>query len=578
MFLGSFQCQIPVPHMADLMAPRYQSFQIEKPVSEFFTGTYPWDEKDQDADKEEAHSLDVEDEEIDLRAIGKFEITHILFHEDLPEMKEIRDGKQCQAPTKWGASALQATVSMGRGHYCTRQLTTLVRKFLDDRTFLLVNPYGDWNQSMLIDEDLSLDINLYLQEIGKDVSAKKVKGQYADGHECEDVVYYQDHTFLPQWKVLEARMENWSKENEKEHGPRPDGKTVISWFNDECIFYANDRTLRGWYHKDSPEKPYTKGEGAPLMIGKFVSAKFGWLQSPDGKQSTRIIMKPGKNCDGYMTADDIVDQANCAMDILTEWYPEYEHVSIYDNTPTHLKRPDGLLSARRMPKNIPKEGHNWVVEVTKRDNTGNPVHLPDRTTAKEKIKMGNARFADGTPQALYFPEGHPRTGVFKGMAYILEECGLVKELKLHAECKNFKCAPLAIDCCCHWVLYNQPDFTHIPTILKNTCNTRGFRLIYLPNFHCELNFIEQCWGYAKRIYRLNPPSSKEEVLEKYALAVLDSISLAQMRRFSNRSQKFMDAYVKGLNGRQAAWAARKYKGHRVLPDSLMDDLEKAKIT
>jgi len=140
-------------------------------------------------------------------------------------------------------------------------------------------------------------------------------------------------------------------------------------------------------------------------------------------------------------------------------------------------------------------------------------------------------FLDGTPQALYFPEGHPRAGVFKGMTYILEERGLVKESKLHAECKNFKCAPPAIDCCCCRVLYNQPDFTHVPTILENACNTRGFRLIYLPKFHCELNFIEQCWGYAKRIYRLNPPSSKEEVLEKYALAALDSISLAQMQRF-----------------------------------------------
>jgi len=39
----------------------------------------------------------------------------------------------------------------------------------------------------------------------------------------------------------------------------------------------------------------------------------------------------------------------------------------------------------------------------------------------------------------------------------------------------------------------------------------------------------------------------------------------------------MDAYMKGLNGQQAAWAARKYKGHCVLPESLMDDLEKANI-
>ena len=458
----------------------------------------------------------------------------------------------------------------GRGCYCACQLAALVRKFLDDRTFLPVNPYGDWNQTMLIDEDLSNDINLYLQEIGKDVLAKKVvnflsreevkqkhsitkaiseetahqylnalgyrfctakKGQYADGHEREDVIYYQDHTFLPQWKALEARMENWSKENEKEYGPRPDGKTVIPWLNDKVIFYANDRTPCGWYHKDSPAKPYTKVEGASLMIGKLVSAKFGWLQSPDGKQNARVIMKPGKNHNGYMTANDIINQANRAMDILTEWYPEYEHVLIYDNAPTHLKRLDGSLSACRMPKNIPKEAPNWGVEVTKCDNKGNLVYLPDGTTAKEKIQMGDARFADRTPQALYFLEGHPPAGVFKGMAYILEERRLVKESKLPTECKNFKCTPLAVDCCCHQVLYNQPDFTHVPTILENSCNAREFRLIYLPKFHFELNFIEQCWGYAKRLYRLNLPSSKV-VLEKYALAALDSISLAKMRRFA----------------------------------------------
>ncbi|THU97542.1 hypothetical protein K435DRAFT_662608 [Dendrothele bispora CBS 962.96] len=36
-----------------------------------------------------------------------------------------------------------------------------------------------------------------------------------------------------------------------------------------------------------------------------------------------------------------------------------------------------------------------------------------------------------------------------------------------------------------------------------------------------------------------------------------------------------DAYLKGLNGRQAAWAARKYRGHRVLPESVMEDMRKA---
>ena len=46
-------------------------------------------------------------------------------------------------------------------------------------------------------------------------------------------------------------------------------------------------------------------------------------------------------------------------------------------------------------------------------------------------------------------------------------------------------------------------------------------------------------------------------------------------RFANRSRRFIDTYDKGLNGKQAAWAARKYCGHCVLPDLLMNDLEKA---
>lgn len=37
----------------------------------------------------------------------------------------------------------------------------------------------------------------------------------------------------------------------------------------------------------------------------------------------------------------------------------------------------------------------------------------------------------------------------------------------------------------------------------------------------------------------------------------------------------MDAYRKGLNGKQAAWANKKYHGHRMLPNSIMDDLDLA---
>jgi len=55
-------------------------------------------------------------------------------------------------------------------------------------------------------------------------------------------------------------------------------------------------------------------------------------------------------------------------------------------------------------------------------------------------------------------------------------------------------------------------------------------VIFLPKFHCELNFIEQCWGYAKRIYRCYPPSSKESELEANVIKALDSVPLDSMRK------------------------------------------------
>ncbi len=37
-----------------------------------------------------------------------------------------------------------------------------------------LNPYGNWNETMLVNEDLVQDINLHLQELGKDITAAKV--------------------------------------------------------------------------------------------------------------------------------------------------------------------------------------------------------------------------------------------------------------------------------------------------------------------------------------------------------------------------------------------------------------------
>jgi hypothetical protein len=51
-----------------------------------------------------------------------------------------------------------------------------------------------------------------------------------------------------------------------------------------------------------------------------------------------------------------------------------------------------------------------------------------------------------------------------------------------------------------------------------------------------------------------------------------------VHRYATRALRFMDAYRKGLNGKQAAWAAKKYHGHRVIPETILRELEAADIS
>jgi hypothetical protein len=262
------------------------------------------------------------------------------------------------------------------------------------------------------------------------------------------------------------------------------------------------------------------------MVADFMSADYGWLESPDGKEEAHILFKVGKNRKEYFTANE---QAEMAIDILKQHCPDEDHILVYDNATTHLKYADGALSAQRMPKSTSKPESNWLVEVTVRGENGKPVYEPDGKVLKTKIWMEDATFADGTKQSLYFELDHPKAGLFKGMQVILKEWGLIKESKLKEQCKSkFQCPNKGqINCCCHQVLYKQLDFVQVESLLKTYCKSCGVMVIFLPKFHCELNFIEQCWGYAKQIYWHYLPSSKEADLEHNVLSALElSLSTA----------------------------------------------------
>jgi hypothetical protein len=472
---------------------------------------------------------------------------------------------------KWIGASQSVAVSEGRSMGYGRTLRKWCQDFSGDHKTLPENRYGSSSTSALhSDEDLVMDIVVHLQSIGSYFSAGdllqfinrpeilekigrheplsirtsqrwlkllgfrwklEAKGMYTDGHEREDVVKYRQEVFLPTYQGLHRRSAKFDDNG----GHVPQGEIlsngeleVVFHHHDESTFYGNDRRKLRWVHSSESPKPYAKGEGLSLMVADFVSSKFGWLTSPDRSQSARVTLRPGKARDGYFSNEEVLGQLSDAMDTLETHYGSYQHVFVLDNARTHTKRAESSLSARRMTKN-PKA--SFVFSEIVRDSAGRAVQGENGQPKMEDRKMDGAKFADGTPQDLYFAADHPQfPGWFKGMTEILRERGYAGPEKIKAECPGFKCDPSNSRCCQRRILFQQPDFVSVPSLAERHCQARGFQVLFLPKFHPELNFIEMCWGYAKRLYRELPSAPRIEQIEANALQCLDGIPLASMRR------------------------------------------------
>ena len=518
------------------------------------------------------------DPSYDTKTIKRLEAMRLLCFNVLELEKAKAPGEKCRGI--WTKASVTTARSLGHsaknsitpGKKKAKELRKWLRLFIDDREEVPSYNWSTSGRSLIDDEDFAQEIHAHLQTLGPYFSAEAIvrfidtpemlerlqrkktillmtaqrwmkkmdyrwtinpKSQYVDGHEREDVVSYWNNIFLPSLAKLEERTRKFGS------GDMPDSlapglRRVVVWYHDESTFYANDRRRTRWVHKSETAKPYAKGEGHSLMAAHFVSADYGWLTSPDGKKSARILFRVGKAREGYFDNDNIWKHLALGMELTANYYPDDDHVFVFDNATTHLKRPEGSLSALKMPKG---PSANFGVDVNIIGDDGKPVYGPNSKILKQKIPMGNGYFEEGGErkgQAFYWrADSHlPHAGQFKGMVAILEEHGFKEASKMRAQCqKKFAdCPPGQTQCCCRRTLFNQPDFVNVESILEMDAREKGYSILFLPKFHCELNFIEQCWGYAKRNYRLLPPSSNEDILEKNVVQCLDEIPLITMRR------------------------------------------------
>ena len=107
---------------------------------------------------------------------------------------------------------------------------------------------------------------------------------------------------------------------------------------------------------------------------------------------------------------------------------------------------------------------------------------------------------------------------------------------------------------------------------QETIEAANHLCLFLPKFHCELNFIEFFWGVVKKYLRDNCDYTFDTLKENLPKA-LRSVHIHTIRRWEHRIFRWIEAYRSGLGTREAQVQVRKfsstmYKSHRCIPEGV----------
>lgn len=219
---------------------------------------------------------------------------------------------------------------------------------------------------------------------------------------------------------------------------------------------------------------------------------------------------------------------------------------------------------------------------------GHSAYAPDallvsrmnlRPAGKSQARMRKTWFIrDGVrhqQEMVFPPDHHEFPNEPKGMKQVLMERGLWRD-GLLKECKE-KCAHGATDCCATKILSLQPDFVAQKSLVQEVIEAAGHLCIFLPKYHCELNFIEFFWGAVKRYLRENCDYTFE-TLQKNMPIAMASVPLETIRRWEHRMHRWMAAYRDNLGAKDAQmrvkqFSSKIYKSHRRVPEAVARDMD-----
>lgn len=205
--------------------------------------------------------------------------------------------------------------------------------------------------------------------------------------------------------------------------------------------------------------------------------------------------------------------------------PQYQALFLIDNSQGHAAYAEDALLATRMNLN----------------------------PGGKQARLRNGWFErDGnhSVQSMIFPHDHPEfPNQPKGMKVVLEERGLSRP-KLRMLCPKNTCNFETHDCCARRILENQPDFKAQHSLVQETIEAAGHLCLFLPKYHCELNFIEFFWGAVKKYLR-DHCDYTFDTLKANMPKAMESVLRETIRRWEHRVHRWISAYRDGLDAKDA---------------------------
>jgi hypothetical protein len=394
------------------------------------------------------------------------------------------------------------------------------------------------------------------------------KGLYFDGHDRPDVVAYRQEVFLPAMLAYRARLVRYKVGSpDEEEDIKPTNyieRRLVLCPHDKSTSQANDAHNKAWTLEDQHQLR-KKGAGRGLHTSGVITATIGYLE-----EATQI-MEYGKNYEGYWTGELFVKQVICCnhCDLLkcdTNWAANSQ---LKDKIIPAFETAHGAgYQALFVIDN--SQGHSAYAEdalVTSRMNV-NP--------GGKQARMHNGWYRDvqdgqKITQLMVYPANHlTNPNQPKGIKAVLIERGLYQSGS-RGKCES-KCDAQKTNCCNRRILEHQDDFKEQNSLVQETIEAAGHLCIFLPKFHCELNYIEFFWGVVKKYLRDNC-NYTFEALKTNLPNALRSVQLKTFRLWEHRMYRWMDAYREGLGTSEAQiqvrkFSSTKYKSHRRIPEAV----------